>query len=133
MRLELKGFAPDLDPATPGVLTDCDNIIPTTSGLSAGNSRVSAGYPALASTPNSAFVAELLDGSKRTIVATATKIYEAVAGAWVDLSRVGDYTTTGRVRFCVFGNNVLAANRAQVIQQAATGADFADIAGAPIA
>jgi len=30
MRIELLGFAPDLDPATPGVITDCDLIVPST-------------------------------------------------------------------------------------------------------
>jgi hypothetical protein len=29
MRLDLTGFAPDVDPAAPGILTDCDGIIPT--------------------------------------------------------------------------------------------------------
>ena len=29
MRVPLTGFAPDLDPTTAGVLTDCDGIIPT--------------------------------------------------------------------------------------------------------
>jgi len=40
VRLDLKGFSPDLDPATPGILTDCDGIVPTTQGLSAANSPV---------------------------------------------------------------------------------------------
>jgi len=115
MRVELTGFAPDTDPVTPGVVTDCDAIIPTTYGLSAANSAVNSGYPALATTPNSAYVAELLDGSKRTLVASTTKIYEAVAGAWVDRSRAGDYTGTNRTRFCVFCNNVLSSNRTQII------------------
>lgn len=133
MRLELTGFAPDLDPSIPGVLTDCDSIVPTTRGLAAGASLSPSGYPALASAPTSAFVAELLDGSKRTFAATATAIYEAVSGSWTDRSRVGGYTGTNRTRFCVFGNQVLSANRTQIINQAAPGGAFADIAGAPSA
>lgn len=116
MRLELTGFAPDLDTATPGVLLDCDAIIPTTYGLSAANSLVPvAGYPTVPTTPTAAYVAELLDGSKRTFVASSTKIYEAISGSWVDRSRAGDYTGTNRQRFAVFGNNVLATNRSQII------------------
>lgn len=115
MRVELTGFAPDLDPATPGVVMDCDAIVPTTFGLASANSAVDAGYPTLGTTPTAAYVAELLDGSKRTLVSSATKIYEAVGGAWVDRSRAGDYTGTNRQRYCVFGNNVLAANRTQII------------------
>lgn len=133
MRLELSGFAPDLDPATPGILTDCDAIIPSTQGLAAARSLVSAGYPALATTPNSAYVAELLSGSKRTLAASTTKIYEASAGAWVDRSRVGDYTGTNRTRFAVFGDIVLSTNRTQAIGAASAGGNFADIAGAPTA
>jgi hypothetical protein len=133
VRNQLIGFAPDLDPTTPGVLTDCDAIVPTTAGLSAANSAVNAGLPALASTPTSAYVAELLDGSKRTFAATATAIYEAGSGAWTDRSCVGGYTGTNRTRFCVFGNNVLSANRTQAIGQAAPGGAFADISGAPTA
>lgn len=133
MRLELSGFAPDLDPAIPGVLTDCDALVPTTQGMSAAPSLVSAGYPALAAAPTSAFVAELLDGTKRTFAATAAAIYEASSGSWTDRSRGGGYTGTNRTRFAVFGNNVLSTNRSQVIGQAVPGAAFSDIAGAPTA
>lgn len=94
---------------------------------------MSSGYPALATTPNAAFVAELLDGSKRTFVSSSTKIYEAIASAWTDRSRVGDYTGTNRHRYAVFGNITLATNRTQVIQAANTGGAFADIAGSPTA
>lgn len=133
MRVELTGFAPDIDPAAPGVVMDCNAIVPTTYGLSAANSAVDSGYPTLATTPNSAYVAELLDGSKRTFVASTTKIYEAISLAWVDRSRAGDYTGTNRTRFCVFGSNVLSANRTQIIGQSAPGAGFTDIAGSPAA
>src|SRR3546814_9965318 len=73
MRLELKGFAPDADPATPGILTDCDAIVPTTAGLAAANSLVASELPALAADATSAFSAELLDGSKRLFAATDRK------------------------------------------------------------
>lgn len=111
MRIELQGFAPDLDPATQGVITECDGIIPTVQGIAAANSPVASEYPALASSPVSGYVAHLLDGSRRAFAATATKIYEATSGTWTDQSRAGDYTTGFRMRFEVFGNAVLAANR----------------------
>ena len=131
MRLELTGFAPDVDPTTPGVLTDCDAIIPTLKGLSAANSPVDAGLPALSEAPTSAFVAELLDGTKRTFVATATTIQEASGTSWTDRSREGGYSGSERTRFCTFGNVVLATNRSEGIQQADPSADFADITDAP--
>lgn len=133
MRLELSGFAPDVDPATQGVLTDCDAIIPTMKGLAAANSPVDAGLPALSESPVSAYVAELLDGTKRTFAATASTIQEAGATSWTDRSRVGGYSGSERMRFCTFGNVTLATNRAEVIQQAASGADFEDITDAPLA
>ncbi|MFD0738234.1 hypothetical protein ACFQZQ_02880 [Lysobacter koreensis] len=133
MRLELTGFAPDLDPETPGILADCNAIIPTTQGLAAANSLVASGLPALAATPTAAYVAELLDGTKRTFAATGTDIYESSGGAWVSRSRAGNYSGTERQRFAVFGNVVLNVNRTEVIGAASPGGAFADIATAPTA
>lgn len=131
MRLELTGFAPDIDTASAGVLTDCDALVPTLKGLAAANSPVDAGLSAVSAAPVSAYVAELLDGTKRTFAATATTIEEAGSTSWADVSRVGGYTGSNRMRFCTFGNVVLATNRSEGIQQSESGGDFADIAGAP--
>lgn len=131
MRLELSGFAPDVDAGTQGILTDCDGIIPTLKGLSAANSTVDAGLPALVAAPTSAYVAELLDGTKRTFAGTAATIQEAGASSWTDRSRVGGYSGSNRMRYCTFGNVVLATNRTEIIQQADPSADFEDITGAP--
>lgn len=133
MRAQLSGFAPDLDPETPGVLTDCNAIVPTTQGLSSANTLVNAGYPVLGSVPTSAFIAQLLDGTKRVFVAEGVWIDEASGGTWVDRSRAGNYSGTNRMRWAVFGNAVLNANRTQVIGQALPGSGFTDIAGAPAA
>lgn len=133
MRAQLIGFAPDLDPETPGILTDCDAIIPTTTGLAAANSLVATQYPALGDPANSAFIAELLDGTRRVFVANGPRIDEAIGGAWVDRSRAGGYTGNNRSRFAVLGNIVLACNRSEVIGQAVPGGAFADIAGSPAA
>ena len=132
MRRELLGFAPDLDPTLPGVVTDCDGIVPTQSGLAAANSLVDAGFPPIPDGPaNNAIVATLLDGTKRVLVATDTKIYEALSSAWTDRSRTGDYSGAFRTRFTVIGNNVLSTNRSEVIGQAAPGSGFSDIADSP--
>lgn len=131
MRLDLQGFAPDVDPVTPGILTDCDAIVPTLKGMAAANSPVNAGLAALGEAPNAAYVAELLNGTKRTFAATATTIQEAGSTTWTDRSRVGGYSGSERTRFCTFGNVVLATNRAEAIQQSEPDADFEDIDGAP--
>jgi hypothetical protein len=131
VRVPLKGLAPDLDPTTPGAIVDGDAIVPTLQGIAAANSLAATGQPALAATPTGSYATLLLDGTKRMFASTATKIYEASGGTWIDRSRVGNYSGSQRQRFCVFGNNVLSANRAEIIGQAAPGGAFADIAGAP--
>lgn len=110
------GFGPDLDPTTPGVIVDCDNIIPTTKGFSAGNSLVDAGLAALDGSCKGAYVGTLLDGTKRIVAGTNAKLWDISGGAWTDRSKVGGYTGLAPWRFTMFGNNILATNRAQRIQ-----------------
>lgn len=131
MKVPLTGFAPDLDPESEGVVVDCDNIVPTMQGLFAGHSLSASGQAALAATPTSAYTTTLLDGTRRLFAATATKIYEASGTSWTDRSRAGNYSGSEPQSFTVFGNVVLAANRSEVIGQAAAGAGFVDIATAP--
>lgn len=131
--VELIGFGPDLDPATAGVMVDCDNIVPSTQGMTAANAPVDAGFAALDSTCKGAYVGVLLDGTKRIVAGTNAKLYDIAGGAWTDRSQAGGYTGLAPWRFTMFGNNILAANRAQRIQQAGPAAAFADIATAPVA
>lgn len=131
MKVPLLGFMPDLDPETPGALTDCDAIVPTLQGLAAANAPASAGMPTLAFTPTSAYGTELLDGTRRLFVGTATKIYEAGSSVWTDRSRAGNYTGSERKRFTTFGNVVLEGNKSEIIGAAAAGAGFVDVAGSP--
>jgi hypothetical protein len=131
VRAPLTGLGPDLDPTTPGVVVDGDAIVPTLQGLAAANSLAATGLPDLAAVPTGSYATLLLDGSKRMFASTNAKIYEATAGAWTDRSRAGNYSGAQRQRFCVFGNNVIATNRAEAIGQAAPGAGFVDIATAP--
>lgn len=131
MRVELVGFAPDADPASAGVLTDCDNVVPSTQGLTAGNSRVSAGFAALAAACTGAFSAKLLSGTKRLFAGTAAALYEGSGAVWTDRSRVGGYTGSNRWRFCQFGDVTIATNKSESLQAAAASAAFFDIATAP--
>lgn len=114
--VSLIGFGPDLDPATPGVLVDCDNIIPTTKGFSSGNSLVDAGLAALDSACKGAYVGTLLDGTKRIVAGTNAKLWDISGGAWTDRSKAGGYTGLAPWRFTMFGSNIIATNRAQRIQ-----------------
>lgn len=131
MRVEIVGFAPDADPSTPGILTDCDNVVPSTQGFAAGNSRQASGLAALSAACTGAYSAKLLDGTKRLFAGTGTKLYEAGATTWTDRSRAGNYTGTNRWCFTQFGNYTLATNKSQIINAAPSSAAFADIATAP--
>ena len=131
MRLKLTGFSPDLDPTTPGILTDCDNIIPATDGMKAGAARVAITLPALAAACSGAYAAKLLDGTKRIFASTTAGIYEAGTSTWTDRSRVGGYTGTNRFSWTMFGSVTLASNKTQAIQAASSGAAFFDIATSP--
>ena len=129
MRRNIAGLAPDLDSETDGVVVDCLDYIPTDKGFTAANSRQASTLPALAAAATGAYVGKLLDGTKRVMVSTATKIYEAGASSWTDRSRAGNYSGANPTRFAMFGNVVLSTNKSEVIQAASAGSNFADIAG----
>lgn len=129
----LIGFSPDLDPATPGVITACDNLIPTTQGFAAANQPVDVGLAALDSACTGAYVGTQLDSTKRIVAGTNAKLWDISGGVWTDRSKAGGYTGLAPWRFCMFGSNVIATNRNARIQQAAPSGAFADIATAPAA
>lgn len=129
----IMGFAPDIDQTTPGVLSDCVNLIPHLHGMAGGPAAVTPpGVPALDAACKGAAVVFKLDGTRRIFAGTGGKQYELDAGAWVDRSRVSDYVTgpDARWSYAQFGDATLACTGAEVIQRSITGA-FSDIAGAP--
>lgn len=131
--IPLIGFAPDADPATQGVITDCTNFIPYLTGMEGAPGPVTPGAtPVLAADCRGAAVAIKLDDTRRIVAGTQTKLYELSAGAWVDRSKVGNYAGGAETRWSItqFGDATIAANKADTIQRSTTGA-FADIASAP--
>lgn len=128
------GFAPDADQSTPGLLADCQNMVPYLNGMKGGPSaQTPTDTPVLAAECRGAAVVSNLSNIRRLFAGTTTHLYELAAGAWVDVSRATpDYNggSSTRWSFAQFGNTTIAANRADVIQRS-TGADFADISGAP--
>jgi len=130
---KLIGFAPDLDPTTPGVVTDCTMMIPGLKGMKAAPKPITSGLPALSSAAVGAALLTRLDNAKRFFAGTSTKLFERSGTTWVDVSRTTPaYTpiTDGHWRFAQFGNASLATNGADAIQASVSGA-FADISGAP--
>jgi len=132
----LSGFAPDQDPATPGLLTDCSAVIPSTRGLEAAPGLLTQGYAALAAKCLGAAACRLLNNTTRFFAGTQIKLYEGSGGSWSEVTRAAsDYTggVESLWRFAQFGNVSLAANTTNLIQFSVASGVFADIAGAPAA
>lgn len=132
--IPILGFMPDADQTAPGVISDCENLIPGRVGMEGGpTAQTPAGVPALASECQGAVVSTLLNNTRRIFAGTQQKLYELTSGSWGDVTRAsGDYNGGSDSRWCFaqFGDTSVAANRADVIQYSNSG-DFDDIAGAP--
>lgn len=120
---KLIGFAPDLDPSTPGIFQACNNVVPTQTGFKGAASPVHSGLPTLPSPVVGSALISRLNGTVRQFAGTATSMYEHVDGAWVDMSRPGGYSlgTSSTWRFAAFGNESLAVNGTDVLQAALDG------------
>jgi hypothetical protein len=130
--IPLIGYAPDLNPTTPGVIVDCVGYIPSVKGMKAAPSAVTGSLSAaLAAACIGASVLRKLDGTTRLFAGTTTALYEGGAAAWTDRTRAsgGAYTAgvDTRWRFAQFGNVSLATDKTDVMQFSTTGA-FANIA-----
>lgn len=133
MLIPFTGYAPDLDPSTPGIITDLVDYFPTAKGYGAAPSNTSGGFDALATACLGAALLQKLDGSVRLFAGTAGALYEASAApTYTDRSKVGGYSAGSdhRWSFAQFGDTSLAAIKSDTLQSSSTGA-FADIAGAP--
>ncbi|WP_393922897.1 hypothetical protein [Pseudomonas fluorescens] len=131
--IPLIGFAPDADVTTPGIITNCANLIPYLNGMEGGPEPITpASTPALAAACLGAAVVSKLDDTRRIIAGTLTKLYELSSGTWNDIGRAAAYNGGIDTRWSItqFGDATLCANRADVIQRSIGGA-FSDISGAP--
>jgi len=75
------------------------------------------------------------NGTPYTFAGTADKLWKLTGTSWTDVSKSGDYTTTGenRWRFAQYGDFVLATNYIDNIQvfNMASSTAFDDLAGSP--
>lgn len=130
---KLLGFAPDVDPVTPGIFTDCAHIIPTESGFAGAPTGAASTAAALAAACRGAAIVTKLDETRRIFAGTQTKLYELLGTAWTDRSAGGgSYTGSvdSRWSFAQFGDTTIASNLVDAMQSSTTAA-FAAIAGAP--
>jgi hypothetical protein len=124
------GFLPDMDEHTPGIITDCDMLLPSIKGYK-GAPSTSNVTDALAAACIGATYVVLLDNTNRLFAGAATKLYELSGTSWSDVSRGGNYSSSTEWRFAQFGNVSLAVNSADTMQKSISSGAFSDLAGAP--
>lgn len=116
-------YAPDLDPATPGVLTDVVNVIPTQKGYAGSYAGVNITYDALAAECRNIVITKKLSDTRRFFAATQTKIYEGSSGTWTAVEAgTPDVGNENRWAFAQFGDYTLATAKAVVLQASSSGA-----------
>ena len=130
--IPLVGFAPDMEPTTPGVLTDCTNLIPFEAGMRGAPTAVSVGADALAAECRGIASVAKLDGTRRVVAGTAAAIYDLSGTSWT--SRASSFTlgSDDRWVFAQFGDSTLAATPSAAIYRS-TGTTFSAVSGAPSA
>jgi hypothetical protein len=131
----LVGYGPDLDPRTPGVLTDCTSLVPSLKGMKGAPTPQTKTLPALASACRGAALLRKLDSSTRLFAGTTTKLYEAAASSWTDRTRAvgGDYAL-GSEDFWSFaqrGDVSFAVAKSDILQSSTSGAFANNAATAP--
>lgn len=114
----LIGFAPDVPPTTPGVIIDCQAIVPSVRGMKAASSEIDSTLPAPSSSEiQGAALLEKLDGTTRLFAADSAKIYEATGPTtWTERGSSYSSGTLDRWRFAQFGDVSLAVNKSTKLQ-----------------
>lgn len=146
--IPLIGYAPDLDPTTPGAFSYCLGMESSTRGWKLQRARDLIGTVTSAGSTSfmlDGLISDITDGTEITTVA----MYESVAGkiklyvksgtgtgTLADKSQAGNYTLSGTENFvfCQFGNYTLGTNNVEKVQirDASGSSAFADSAATGI-
>ena len=133
--IKILGFAPDADPTSLGVLTDCTNVIPTIGGFRGAPAPAPVGVNTLAAPCRGAVLATELAGTRRLIAGTSAALYELASLSWTDRSRAGAPAYALAVddgwSIVQYANTTLAVTPTAVVQRALPAAAFANVAGSP--
>lgn len=127
------GFAPDADPSTPGVLVDCENLIPSELGMRPGPTVAPIGLAATPEDMRGALAAIDLSGNRLSIVGTTAGLYSLAGSTWGNISGAGAPFALGndeRWALDQFANSTIASCRSAGMH-IATGGSFAPLATAP--
>lgn len=112
------GYAPDVDPTTPGVFVNCSALIPTQRGYEGAPSPVSSlTLPVLPAACAGALSIRKADDTVRTFAGTSQFVYEDGSSTWTPRTSTQTALTSGhRWRFAQFGDVTIAATPNNVIQ-----------------
>lgn len=136
MIVQLLGYAPDIDPTTPGVLVACTGVVPTLRGFRGAPSPITAQLATLNATCQGAATLFKNDLSTRVFAGTPGDLFEAGTSTWATVTQAsGQYSTgeTARWRFAQQGNVSLAVNGANTVQFSSSSGAFSKVGGAPVA
>ena len=135
MMIKTTGFQPNLDPVVTdkASIIDCTNLVPTNNGMKSVQQGEKAVNNVVPDTVIAGFSQTLLDATARVFACSLSRIYELLAGNWVDVSKTGGYATAtnGTWRMCQFGNVTIAVNGTDATQASSVTGTFADLAGSP--
>ena len=130
------GYTPDTDPTIPGVITNCQAIVPSYIGIKGAPSASNVGLATLAATCRGSSIVKLLDDTTNIYAGTSTDIYKATSPTWTSYTRLagGSYAvpSNGRWRFAQYGNVTLATNKGDKLQFVIGAANFALVTKAAI-
>ena len=111
--IKLQGFAPDLDPTTPGILQSVTNALPTTRGMIGAPTPVDTSWTVYAKTYGGAVI-DTLTGGERTFLSSGAEVYELMPDGSKVFRGAGQSAIlpeyNSREMFTSFGNAVIKAN-----------------------
>lgn len=132
--VKLKGFAPDVDPLTPGIFADCDEIVPSPRGYEPLPGREQK-LPSLGAECRGAILSYNMSGVGRVVAGTQDHLLVYQSGSWLGADRPGGYNkavSSAKWRFCQYGNYTIAVNGVvapQLLKTSST--SFVDLGGNP--
>jgi hypothetical protein len=134
--IKLQGFAPDLDPTTPGILQSVTNALPTTRGMMGAPTPVNTIWILDGTSRGCATVETLSSGTKKYL-AQGNNIFELTPSG-LALRGTGYALTAGRIQFTTFGDAVILCSGAVRDDgtsgfrlTASTGSTFTSISSSP--
>lgn len=126
-KVRLLDFAPDLDSTTPGILIDASNLVPTAKGYRTYPRLTRLSENELPDPCLGAFASKITDVV--LLAGTANKLYY-LSGTTLTDSGLTPNATTGRWRFDLYANEIIATNGTDPPYKY-NGTTFSNLGGSP--